>query len=309
MDIIRTTKNYLFGYTFIEQVAMGESYSTNIKIKRNLNGSLWVGKIARALPDRIENFKKRGTPYVRTVDFRDQNERAILGFRLARLAGLRYLKTKLTDADLIKNFNFSLVPYSKISNKIFLTEFKGQPLTSYLRGHAFVCFASSDIKNKEEAIKSFVLNLWIGNYDNKDRDYLVDENKNLISIDYHLLGPGFQSDINLAVGAWGESFSMDNPQDTGWSIGDGFLLTYLKNNTHRWQEFQNEIGHINLISKRQIKNAMSGLNFYLQGTNTKINGAFFNFLLERRPKLETAIKQWFAAGCPLTKLPKENGII
>ncbi|GEM_PF-2382965 len=299
MSIFDKIKNYLFCYTFVERIAEGQSYSTNFKIRKNLDGSIWAGKIARPLPDIVKNFNNRGTPYIRTVDFRDQNSRAILGFRLAKLVGLQTLKTKVIDADLIKGLDISTISRPKIDNKIFLSEFKGQALTDYLRSRAFKSFESSDIQNKDEATKC---------YDNKDRDYLVDENKKLISIDYHLLGPGFQDNIKLAVGAYGESFDINDPRDTGWCIGDGFLLGYLKNSTYDWETFQNEINRINTIKQSKIERSMSGLNFYIQGTNININKAFLNFLFERRPKLESTIKQWFSAGCPLASLPKENGV-
>ena len=73
--------------------------------------------------------------------------------------------------------------------------------------------------------------------------------------------------------------------------------------------FGQMIAKIQSIPQWKIKWAMRGLNFYNQGTKQNINNLYLNFLLSRRPKLEQAIKQWIAAGCPITPLPKDNGII
>jgi len=305
---MKKIKNYLFNYTFIKELTPGkESYNTNLKLQRNLDKSFWVGKIFRPLPDILENFYSEGKHYIREVDFRDLKHRAILGFRLAKVAGLKSLKFKTIPLKRIINFDFNTVKHDRIDNSVFLTEFKGVSLAKYLSSKCFT-FEGSDIKNKNEVIYSFVFNLWIGNYDNKDEDFLVDEDKNLISIDYQVLGPGFLDNFKLALGAWGESFDMDNPQDTGWCIGDGELLNYLRNNVNHWETFAKAIDKINSISKIQIKWAMRGLEFYNQGTKENINNLFYHFLLERRSKLEQSIKDWIKAICPIVDLPKDNGV-
>jgi len=309
MNLIQKLKSYFINYTFLEPLAAGESYSTNIKIRRNFDKSIWAGKISNPLPAVIENFRGTGKPYIRRVDFRDLDHRAILGFRLARLADLKNLKVKIIPLKRVENFNSASISHQKIDDNIFLTEFKGQSLTRYLQSNAFPTFEASDIQNKEEVIRSFVFNLWIGNYDNKDKDYLVDENKNLISIDYHLLGPGFKDDSRLALGAWGEAFDINYPPDTGWCIGNGELLNYLKNHSNDWRPFEQTIKKINSISKFQIKFAMRGLKFYKQGTKENINSLFFSFLFGRKSKLEEAIRAWITSDYPLVTLPKDNGIL
>jgi len=309
MNLIEKIKSYLFNYTFIEPLAAGESYSTNIKVKKNFDKSIWAGKISNPLPDILENFRGTGKQYIRTVDFRDMDHRAMLGFRLAKLAGLKSLQTRIVPLKRVENFDEDSIKHEKIDDNIFLTEFKGQSLTSYLQSKSFATIETSDIRNKDEVIKSFVFNLWIGNYDNKDKDYLVDEANNLISIDYHLLGPGFRSDLGLALGAWGEAFDINSPPDTGWCIGNGELLNYLKTHTKDWRPFEQSIKRVNSISKLQVRFAMRGLEFYKQGTMENINDSFFDFLFERKVRLEETIRTWIDAGCPLTPLPKDDGIL
>lgn len=309
MDLIKKLKSYFFNYTFLEQIAIGKSYSTNIKVQKNFDGSIWAGKISNPLPARIENFRNSGKPYVRRVNFSDLDSRAMLGFRLAKLVNLKSLEAKIIPTKKIENFDTSIIKHQRIDDNIFLTKFTGQSLESYLQSNGFSNFETSDIKNKDEVIKSFIFNLWIGNYDNKDRDYLVDENKNLISIDYHLLGPGFKDNSEFALGAWGEAFDMNNPSDTGWCIGDGQLSSYLKNHTKDGQILEQTIKIIGSIPESEIRSAMRELKFYNQGTKENINDLFFNFLLQRRLRLREKISEWINASFPLTHLPKDGGVL
>ncbi|PIR66473.1 MAG: hypothetical protein COU51_03795 [Parcubacteria group bacterium CG10_big_fil_rev_8_21_14_0_10_36_14] len=307
--MIDKLKKYLFNYTFIEELTPGnESFNTNLKLRRNLNKSLWVGKIFRPLSYKIEDFYDKGKHYICNVDFQDLEHRAIFGFRLAKVIGLKSLKFKTIQLNKLSNFDPNTIKHDRINNNVFLTKLKGVSLTQYLSSNSFETFESSDIINKDEAIFSFVFNLWIGNYDNKDEDFLVDEDKNLISIDYQVLGPGFRDNPKLSLGAWGESFDINDPRDTGWCIGDGKLLDYLRNSINRWEIFKKAIEKINSLPEKKIKLAMKGLNFYNQGTKKNINDLFYSFLLERRTKLEKIIKDWIRADCPIVDLPKDNGV-
>lgn len=310
MNILNKLKNYLFGYSFIKPLAEGKSYSTNILLRRNLTGSLWAGKISRPLPDRIENFQASGKPYIRTVDFRDFDDRATLGFRLAQLAGIRTLRTKIITDSQVGNFNNVQITHGRVNSKIFLAEFKGQSLPDYLASNSFSSIESSGIKNKDEIIKSFVFHLWIGNYDNKDADNLVDKDGNYISVDYHESGPGFKDNIALSLGGWGEAFDLKDPGDTAWCLdgGQGFIWHYVVGHKPKLETFLPAINKILSISENSIKQAMSGLNFFIQGTSQNINREYFNFLLERRTKLKTAIQTWINAGFPYSPRPKDNGI-
>lgn len=289
-------------------MAGAQFYNTNILLERNFNHTLWVGKISRSLPKILPNYFGSGKDYIRTVNFCDIDDRAILGFRLAKLLGLKTIRAKIIPDSLIKSFDFNLIVHPRVNNNIFLTEYRGISLPEYLATHSFNSIQTSDIKNKEEIIKSFVFNLWIGCYDSKDTDYLVDNEKNLISIDYHLSGPGFLASPKLSVGAWGEAFDLDNIEDTGWCGGGDKVLEYIRQTNSPLESYQVIINKILSLPKTQIKFVMRGLNFYNQGTSQKINNIYFNFLLERRPKLELAVRQWINARYPLAKLPKNNGI-
>jgi hypothetical protein len=309
MNLIKKIKSYFSNYIFIEPLAIGKSYSTNIKIQRTFDKSIWVGKISNPLPISIKNFRCTDKSYIRKVNFVDLDDRAMLGFRLANLAGLKSLKAKIVSINRIENFDIKHVNHQRVNDNIFLTKFSGESLEDYLQSSEFSTFEISDVKNKDEVIKSFVFNLWIGNYDNKDRDYLVDDSKNLVSIDYHLLGPGFKSNPDLSLGAWGEAFDFNSPSDTGWCIGNGQLLNYLKNHINDGKIIEQTINKICSISDSDIKFAMKDLKFFNQGTKENINNLFFNFLLERRQKLREKILIWINADFPLTPLPKDNGVL
>lgn len=299
-------RKYLRGYKFLKQLAKGKSYCTVILVRRNLTRTLWAGKISRALPVTLPNFRDSGKDYIRTVDFQDVDNRAALGFRLAGLAGLRTLKTKIIPANLVEGLDLQTIPYPRSSNNIFLSEYKAESLPDYVAHSSF-----DSIKNKEEIVKSFVLNLWIGNYDNKDGDYLVDSNSRLTSIDYQLSGPGFKDNPTLALGAWGEAFSIDVAGDTGWCAGGdkGVISEYFKNVRPPFEEYLVTINKILSIPESSIKSAMKGLKFYNQGTREEIGDLYLRFLLERRLKLSDAIRSWIGAGYPSTPLPKDDGTV
>lgn len=309
MYLLIKIRDFLFGYTFLKLIDGGQFYNTNILLRRNLTNSLWVGKISRSLPKVMPDYFGSGKDYVRTVDFRDVDDRAKLGFRLAKLAGLRVLNNKVVSDQSVFGFDFGSINYSRISSNLFLTEYRGVSLPKYLEVRGFTNILSSDIKNKDEILKSLVFNLWIGCYDSKDTDYLVDDEKRLVSIDYHLAGPGFVSNPKLAVGAWGDAFNIDDVEDTGWCVGGDMILEYIKQANISWEDSRETIDKILSLSKTQIKLAMRGLNFYNQGTDHNINDSYLSFLLERRMKLESAIRQWIEAEYPKANLPKNNGVV
>ncbi len=293
-----------FSYTLLGPVNVREAWNTHIKVRKNADDSLWEGKILRPLSCCIENFQNTGKPRIR-FEFYDLHQRAILGFRLAELCGLKSLRSKIISAGSICGFEKINFGYDRMDDNVFLTEFGGVPLSEYLA--EFSGMESSDIANKEDAILSFVFNIWIGNYDNKESDYLVDEEKNLISIDYNLLGPAFRYDQRLSLGSWIDAFDIESPADTGWCVGNGKIFEYVKDSAQkRRQLFESAVKKINFVSIKEIKKAMAGLSFYYYGSLETINDIFFDFLIERRSLLNKTIDSWISAGFPRAELPKNN---
>ncbi len=289
MKLIKLLENYLFGYTFLEDLE--GSFNKNIKVKRNLTGSLWAGKISKSL-------RYHAPEYKRDLDFKDFDDRAILAYRLADLVGVNTLVPKIIRAERIKGWDIKEVS-NRLNDFVFLTEFNGPNLRQYLNDNNFQSLQESDIKNPESIIDDVVFHLWIGNYDKKDNDYLVDVDKTITSIDHQLSGPGFRQNKELALGGWGEGYSISTPEDTGWCTGDKIIINYLKDNNFPISKYLKTINRIKQLSRFDIVKCFQGLNFYRQGTNEQINDEYIDFLLSRRDKLEGAIQSWIVAGYPL----------
>lgn len=271
---------FLFGYNVVEEIP--GSYNKNFKLKRIITHSLWHGKISISL-------QSRG------VDFKDLNNRAFLAFRLSEIvkAGLPK-KSRITPINRIVFPNTSVIPTDAIDDNMFITKFEGDKIEKFLSSHRL-----SDIKNLNQMFENFVFNLWIGNYDKKDNDYVVNNKRIVFSIDYQLLGPGFKSDDSLALGANAWFYNFDKPEDTGCCLGK-FLIDELKNNKsgNSMQVLQPMFSKIKEVNRKTIKKAMNGLTFYRESTKEIINDIFIDFLMYRKDKLEIKIKDWIKMGYP-----------
>ncbi len=269
-------------YVFEKQI--GKSYNINLLVheKENVNNK-WVAKISRKL-----------APW---ADFRDLDERAILASRLAKILNVKVPDFLLENINSIDGYDSNEVP-DRINDYVFLTRFEKTDLKEFLGIHKF-----EGIKNSEELYKIFVFNLWIGSYDQKTEDYLVNENNEILSTDYQLSGPGFVSDMDVSIGGWVAKYSLDNPSHTGWCLEGAILgqetpiVEYIKILKPNIDVFEECIKSIEKITESEIEKAMEGLAFYGE-SETSINNSYMNFLLKRRSGIRKAVIDWIEAGYP-----------
>lgn len=282
---------------YIFEKRFSDSYNTNLLVHEEDNpNSKWVAKISKLLSP---------------VDFRDLDNRALLAYRLASLVNIRTVEPKVVSLDQITGFDSQKAP-DKINNSAFLTRYVGPDLREFLNlgGKSIEV-----IKNKEEILRSFVFNLWIGNYDKKTNDYLIDKNDEILSIDYQLNGPGFVSNSRLAIGAYAEAYDFNDPADTGWCLEGslnneiGPLLSYVQSKQFSLKDFLPTIEKIKSVLRLQIEKSFDGLIFYNQGTKQQINNVYKSFLFERRSGLENVIIAWINEGFPVSKRPKNNNVL
>jgi len=130
--------NRLYNYQQLNQLEIKGSYNESHYLKNQLSKKLWVGKISKKLPGKLA--------------FPDLNQRALLAYRLSKL-----VKTPLPKTKIVKNQ----------TGEILLTDFKGVDMHRFLK-----LYSIDNIKNKDELLENFIFNLWVGNYDKKDSDYL-----------------------------------------------------------------------------------------------------------------------------------------
>lgn len=271
--------------TFVYESLVNQiSYNKNIILHESEDESAkWVGKISRAL-----------APW---ADFRDLDDRGVLAYRLSRLAGLSLTEVKIVSIKNIIGYDFSEVA-DRINDNIFLTKFSGVNLLEFLQTKKL-----ENIKNLNDIYKFLVFNLWVGSYDKKTEDYLINDEGNLVPIDYQLLGPGFVKDINASIGGWLTMYYMSEPAHTGWCFEGAIkdqetpIIEYVRKTSPGIEVFSEQINTIKNIKIDEIRDAFIGLSFKGQFDHN-INDDFVSFLVERREKLEKTLVDWIQAGYP-----------
>lgn len=240
----------------------------------------------------------------------DLNERALLAYRLAHLAGVRVVETELAHLNQCEGLDV-LSPEGvktlslRMNDTVTLTRPCGISLGAFLRSHTF-----EEIKNFDEILRGFVFNLWIGNYDRKLEDYVVNEAGEISHVDYQLSGPGFLDDPEVAIGAYAQKYYLSNPEDTAWCLEGrldnkvGALLQKVRNLRPKIEVFLPYIEQMQQLSKTDIETAFNGLTLYSQRNKKVLNKDFVAFLISRQPALEPAVREWIDARYPIGKRPK-----
>lgn len=268
--------NSLFGFNFIEEI-LGH-YNQNFVLERAVSHSQWVGKISKSLHNCGVNFK-------------DLNSRALLAFRLSKLVDAGIPQGKVVPIKRVSfPDNFTVSPEA-INKRIFITRFEGENITSFLKSHPI-----HEVVNLNQMFENFVFNLWVGNYDKKQDDYVINSDRTMFSIDYQLLGPGFRNDNSKALGAFAKPYDFNTPEDTGCCVAP-FLIRELQR-VGSIDILQPMVRKIEELNKRRIKNSVKGLTFFREGTDEVINDVFINFLIDRTEQLGEKIQDWVKAGYP-----------
>ncbi|MEW5746316.1 MAG: hypothetical protein AB1805_12865 [Nitrospirota bacterium] len=273
-------------YEFVEELAGGTNL--NFIIRERATSAVWACKIFK----NSKSFAK---------DHADLNDRAVLAHRLAMKTGTCVPEVRLIDASQVAfspAFDTFLTRYAEdtiMQRKLLLEEFGGLALENFLK-----IAKLSKIRNLEQVLHNLVFNVWIGNYDSKEHDYVVNNDLICHSIDYSLTGPGFVDDYSLSIGAYFQTYDFDNVTDTGWAIAD-VLLDEIKHKRYTVDFFHPLISVIEGLDADTIKDAFKGLNFYRFGTTARINAAYIEFLLARKEKLRSAVNAWCEAHYPKGK--------
>lgn len=269
---------FLNRFTYVKPLA--GSYNKSFIVKNKFTRSVWVAKFSIRLPG---------------PNFTDLNQRALLAYRLSKLVKTCVPETKIIKSGDIE-YSLEFMDYLKsitdeiVKDGLQITRFKGIVLNEFLKFNSL-----TNISNLDELLNNFVFNLWIGNYDKKNEDYVIDQDNKAWSIDYNLLGPGFpDNSLSLGGNAW--SFKFENVADTGWCIGQ-ILSSYLKEK-NLIGIFNNEISKIENLKEENIKKSFKDLFFYREGTTDLINDVFMNFLLERKKTIREKVDLWIKAGYP-----------
>ncbi len=272
--------------TFKYEHEVGITYNRNFVVRRISDGARWVGKISNSL-------KEKG------VDFRDLDDRAALAHRLAHLLDLPLPRFEIASASCVDGLDLNTSPM-RINDTIWLSEYSGVPLPEYLQNAAL-----GAIQNMQDLWHNIAFNVWIGNYDRKDGDYLIDEGGRLSFIDYHLWGPGFYTGDLLALGAYAEAYSLDDPDDTGWCVGTPRLLQHVRDMQIGMALFLPMLARIEALSTREIELSLDGLSFTDQDGRILRPAAVLAYLLTRRSMIRKTLEDWIRAGYPKGERPRD----
>ncbi len=233
--------------------------------------------------------------------FKDLNERALLAYKLSLLAGVRLPETHIMKMDQVSGLEpFREAIKERVNDEVTITKYSGVPLTNFFQDEHTL----KDLDDFEEIFRSFVFNVWIGNYDRKAEDYLISTNKQITSIDYQLCGPGFQKDMDLAIGAYALGYSLEDVNDTAWCLEGslnqniGLLLGRVRSEMIPYKVFLPHIETIQKIPEQRIRDCFEDISFYGQ-FDSRINEHFVSFLLSRREKIGFTIQKWVTDGYPI----------
>lgn len=286
---------FMFNRYLINDSGLPKSHNTNFFLVHKFLRTQWVAKASRNLEDTALKHPQT-----------DLSNRALIAYKLAQLVDSPIPDTKIISLSQIE-FSPKFTGFINEMNKnlskdgILLTKFKGICLTDFLKFHNI-----TDIKNLTSLLHNFVFNLWIGNYDKKDSDYVVDQKGMAWSIDYNLSGPGAFPKSNLSLGenAWG--YSIANTEHTGFCLGDTIRQYMVKNKTDL-DFFAPEISKIKNLDKQKIIEVFSGITI-TDMSGKEINKKYVDFLNKRKNILDKTIKKWISMGYPRKYTSQEKKV-
>jgi len=254
-------------FNFIS-VIKDSSYNFNFLLQKKLINSLWVGKISK----KVKMVNKEFEIY-------DLDQRALLAYDLAKLLGVSMPQTKYINLHDIANNEFLLSEtedkkeeYHNYS-KIVITRFCGQSIKS-IQDNLLEQIDRSSL------LKIFIFDFWIGNFDKKNEDYLIDNSNKLWTIDYQLYGP--VDDSGKALGFCAGLYESSKEKAYQHCISPK-LKPYLDFTS---QTFGSFLRLIENLSDNKIIHCVNKYNFYYKNSdNKKINKEFIKYLCLRRDSI------------------------
>lgn len=270
------------------------SHNVSFLLFNRWSQQFWFGKINRHVK-------------MHHVHFIDFPHRAILAFRLSKICCEPVAKSKLINEQEISASNEKDLFFSKVQqekgilydpNNILISKYAGIPLNDFLELNNGKI---ERIKNLDMIIKNFVFNLWVGNYDKKNNDYVVNNKGFCYSIDYDLCGPGFIENNRLSLGANAARYNLESTAHTGCCVGEK-LLNYIKVKKLDLNYFKNKITEIQNIQLR--KDIIKNLSLYKDNYNNHdfpLSLSVYEVLVyleNRKEKLLEAINKWIEEGYP-----------
>jgi len=268
------------------------TYNFNFFLREIGNNQKWVAKISRSVKD---------LDFAGFVNFIDFDDRAMLNHRLALLVEANVPRAEFISfsqivpsgplrSELLNHPDLNSDNFLFNKDRLFITKFEGMRLNKYLENNSL-----SVLTNLDKAIKNIIFNIWVGNYDNKNDDYIVNKKDQCYSIDYNIAGPGFHANDELALGYCAQSYSLNEPEDTGYATCEVFL-EHIKSSRFTLDYFQDEISIIESVEDDLIRDCFEDLNFVKHTSHENINEVYLHFIINRKPELRKVVEAWCNSG-------------
>ena len=234
----------------------------------------WIGKITKKLST------------IDALDVYDLNQRALLAYDLSRLLGTFIPQT-------------AMIPFASIGATADLKDILSDSRQFYdysmvLMSRRLSTRATVDdleLLDRTAILRTFIFDYFIGNFDKKDDDYVIDVDGQLWSIDYQLWGPC--DDINHALGYCGTTYDFSFDNVNNYCIGTRLRSTLV----HDPRVVDHFVSRIEAITDRQIETLVNRYRFYARDKTrmTTINRMFIDYFLNRRHEMRGSLEAFFSA--------------
>mgnify|MGYP001273411858 CR=1 FL=1 len=142
---------------YVLRKEISNTYNENFIVMDIESKDIWVAKLSRSLDEK-------------NVFFTDLNDRAILANRLGFILNIPMPEYRMVNVSNISNLNVNSFS-NLISHTVWLSRYAGITLKDYLAENNNKI---GSLKNIDSLLDNIGFNVWIGNYDRKDVDILVD---------------------------------------------------------------------------------------------------------------------------------------
>jgi|SRR3989344_1891813 len=229
--------------------------------------NVWTGKICRRITPHIVGQENS--------DVFDLNERALLAYDLATLLAVRIPHHKLVQFGRIGQRE----PLDAIDKKefypfenILLSKVVGRSLQKNDYPHI----------NINDLMTIFVFDCWLGNFDKKDDDYIIDERGGLMTIDYQLWGP--VDDSGTTLGFCARLYDLTAENSIRRAVGNSMRKVLTENLDKA--NYETIVRRIESLPDRKIAKLVNKCTILERGSKDKrINEYMIRYLISRKKRI------------------------
>ncbi len=231
--------------------------------------SMWVGKIS---------FKLSVINDPNVSDVPDMDQRSMLAYQLARVLDIKVPEIKMIRLDAIEGSKKILDNIDPSKNNDFtsitVSKCVGKRVSNISEA------------NKNDLLRLYIFDCWIGNLDKKIGDYVMDKWGGIWGIDYQLWGPIDTTHKTLGYCGRLYNLSTENLKRYCFPRNSFGMLQYNE------AVADNLLKKIDSLQDETIKKIVNKYNFYSPNKNS-LNTTMVDYLLLRKKHISSDIKSIF----------------